>query len=86
MSEKSDLESLYPAIRDLSRLFEAIPNRCALIGGVAFGLRAFPRATKDVDAIIHDELGDVEALAKKVEARSRARKKAARKPAAPLAA
>ena len=43
----------------VQRLLECFPERGVIIGGVAVGLLAEPRATQDVDAVLLAELDEV---------------------------
>lgn len=65
--ELSDRERFVPCARDFCALLEELPFPWAIVGGVAFGINALPRATKDIDAIVIDERGRAEEIAKAAE-------------------
>ena len=67
MASQNEKQPLFDCLAAVQRVFEAFGNCGVIIGGVAVGLMAKPRATIDVDAMILldlDELPELLAVAR----------------------
>ena len=52
MAQTNDRQPLYDCLAALQEVFDEFGNRAVIIGGIAVGLLARPRATLDVDAMM----------------------------------
>lgn len=55
LPEHSAFEAFVPALRAVCAFLDELELPSAIVGGIAFGIQAAPRATKDIDALIVDE-------------------------------
>jgi predicted nucleotidyltransferase len=62
MSEPEPPKDILPVLSSLATWFNDQSVRYAIIGGVAIGLVAQPRATQDIDAVAWIDLADLPAL------------------------